>query len=180
MSSDSGKDAGLSFRYNDGGRQAAGYRGLAGDCVTRALAILLELDYRDTYRTVARAVQSVTGRRSARNGVPGKLTPKVFAAYGLRKVSLPPGRRPTLAEAHARFGNCIVQSRRPLSAVCNGSLQDVLDLRDARTPDGLGGTVLTPRKAMSVWLPPGPALPKPSRKVPPPAAPFTPSDVLSF
>lgn len=34
---------------NDGGRADAGFKGQAGDCVTRAIAIAAELDYREVY-----------------------------------------------------------------------------------------------------------------------------------
>jgi hypothetical protein len=33
------------FRYDDGGRKAAGFKGRAGDCVTRAIAIAAQLPY---------------------------------------------------------------------------------------------------------------------------------------
>jgi len=39
----------MEIKYNDGGRQEAGYRGDTGDCVTRAIAIALELDYKEVY-----------------------------------------------------------------------------------------------------------------------------------
>ena len=29
----------IDYRYDDGGREAAGYRGKTGDCVVRAIAI---------------------------------------------------------------------------------------------------------------------------------------------
>ena len=39
----------MNFVYNDGGREAAGYKGHAGDCVTRAIAIACELPYQEVY-----------------------------------------------------------------------------------------------------------------------------------
>ncbi len=62
-------------KYDDGGREAAGYKGSAGDCVVRAVAIAAELDYKTIYQDMARINQrshvrnSASGRRSARNGV---------------------------------------------------------------------------------------------------------------
>lgn len=35
--------------YNDGGRKEAGYKGIAGDCATRAIAIALKLPYQEVY-----------------------------------------------------------------------------------------------------------------------------------
>jgi hypothetical protein len=37
------------FVYDDGGREAAGYKGTTGDCVTRAIAIACELPYQEVY-----------------------------------------------------------------------------------------------------------------------------------
>ena len=34
---------------DDGGREAAGFKGKAGDCFARALAIAAEMPYRDAY-----------------------------------------------------------------------------------------------------------------------------------
>ncbi len=35
--------------HDDGGREAAGYKGKTGDCVTRAIAIACELPYQEVY-----------------------------------------------------------------------------------------------------------------------------------
>lgn len=43
----------LLFHYNDGGRAAAGYRGKARDCATRAIAIATARPYQDIYRALA-------------------------------------------------------------------------------------------------------------------------------
>lgn len=39
----------LGFQFNDGGREAAGFKGGAGDCVVRAIAIAAELPYMQVY-----------------------------------------------------------------------------------------------------------------------------------
>jgi len=67
------------FRYNDGGRAEAGFKGNAGDCVTRALTIATERPYREIYDRLAHGnatqrrsptVKSASaGKRSARNGI---------------------------------------------------------------------------------------------------------------
>ena len=36
----------MNYKHNDGGRKAAGYKGVAGDCGARAMAIALQLDYK--------------------------------------------------------------------------------------------------------------------------------------
>jgi len=64
------------FKQNDGGREAAGFKGSAGDCVTRAVVIATQQDYRTVYnalsegcRTQRRTSRSPQRRSSARNGV---------------------------------------------------------------------------------------------------------------
>lgn len=63
------------FQLNDGGRSAAGFKGQAGDCVTRAIAIATGQPYREVYDALnGLATRERTGRRkrgksSARTGV---------------------------------------------------------------------------------------------------------------
>ena len=42
--------SGLKLKINDGGRSAAGYRGKAGDCVVRSIAIASEQSYKKIYK----------------------------------------------------------------------------------------------------------------------------------
>ena len=67
-----------SFKYNDGGRAEAGYKGTTGDCVTRAVAIAAALPYKKVYDQLAEgnATQRTTknsskssGKKTARNGI---------------------------------------------------------------------------------------------------------------
>lgn len=63
------------FAFNDGGRAAAGFKGSAGDCVTRAVAIATGQPYADVYAALSKGTrcQRLTKRSkakaSARNGV---------------------------------------------------------------------------------------------------------------
>lgn len=66
----------IAFVKNDGGRHGAGYKGQAGDCVTRAIAIAADLPYRTVYERLAAGAASQraskhTGKqpKSARNGI---------------------------------------------------------------------------------------------------------------
>ena len=46
----------MNYTYNDGGRQTEGcYKGTAGDCGARAMAIALELNYKVVYKEIAQA-----------------------------------------------------------------------------------------------------------------------------
>jgi hypothetical protein len=42
----------MKFQFNDGGRVAAGYKGSAGDCVVRSVAIVTGLPYQEIYDQV--------------------------------------------------------------------------------------------------------------------------------
>lgn len=64
------------FKYNDGGRADAGYKGYAGDCVCRAVAIAAQLPYAEVYARLSEgnAKQRKTkgekkNAKSARNGI---------------------------------------------------------------------------------------------------------------
>lgn len=102
------------FCYDDGGRADAGYRGQAGDCVTRAIAIAARMHYQEVYDELnALSVHERTGKRkrgtsNARTGVyrqtwqaflesiGWKWTPTMSIGSGckvhLRADELPPGR----------------------------------------------------------------------------------------
>lgn len=43
---------GIRFVENDGGRAAAGFEGIAGDCVTRAIAIVSGLPYKEIHESL--------------------------------------------------------------------------------------------------------------------------------
>ena len=61
--------------YHDGGRVAAGFKGSAGDCVVRAVAIATDQDYMEVYRALSEGCRSQRKthrsrtKASARNGV---------------------------------------------------------------------------------------------------------------
>lgn len=43
------------FKYNDGGRELAGYKGKTGDCVTRAICIATNKPYQEVYDAIHEA-----------------------------------------------------------------------------------------------------------------------------
>ena len=71
----------VTFHRDDGGREAAGFKGRAGDCVTRAIAIASGRPYQEIYDRLAegnatqrmsrreRQSNSRTGRKTARHGI---------------------------------------------------------------------------------------------------------------
>jgi hypothetical protein len=61
----------MEFIWDDGGRSDCGYVGLAGDCVTRAIAIATGTSYRDIYRTLGE-IASMTPRDGVATSVSGE------------------------------------------------------------------------------------------------------------
>lgn len=59
----------MTWVYDDGGRAAAGFKGDAGDCVARAIAIAAERPYLEVYDALAELAALRKRPRSARNGV---------------------------------------------------------------------------------------------------------------
>ena len=78
----------MEWVYNDGGRAAAGYKGTAGDCVCRAIAIATERPYQEVYDLIneygkmERTGKRKRGKSSARNGVYKETIRKIMAHYG--------------------------------------------------------------------------------------------------
>ena len=125
--------------YNDGGREAYGYKGTAGDCVTRAICIAAMLPYDEVYKRLADGMgtQRKTKRtrstgRSARNGVSVKR--KWFKDY-MRDLGwkfVPTMGIGTGCKVHMRAdelprGRIIVSLSKHYAAVIDGVLHDTHD-----------------------------------------------------
>lgn len=130
----------MKYIYNDGGRAAAGFKGTAGDCVARAIAIAAELPYLDVYNRLAelnskfrgRQCASKRGVKSARNGI--RVQSKAFKDY---MASLGWRWTPTMligqgCKVHLRpdelpGGRLIVAVSRHYTAVIDGVIHDTAD-----------------------------------------------------
>ena len=143
----------ISFRYNDGGRSEAGYRGDTGDCVCRATAILAGADYKELYKRYADLHHKRHGTRTARNGINKADYERVFKQLGLEKVKLGRGPKPTFTEAWEQFGDCIVTTTRHICAIVDGALQDTEDIRVYDWLNDNGSVETNERKARSIWIP---------------------------
>ncbi len=71
----------MKFQFNDGGRQAAGYKGDAGDCVTRSIAIATGIPYQEVYDMLSEG--NATQRRSKKKLRFGNKHQKKSAAHGI-------------------------------------------------------------------------------------------------
>jgi hypothetical protein len=127
----------MKWEYNDGGRKKAGYKGDAGDCAVRAIAIATGKPYQEVYDRINEISKSErTGKRkkgksSARTGVfrdtfkkyleaelGWKWTPTMFIGQGCR-IHLREGELPK--------GTLIVNLSKHYAAVINGIVQDTHD-----------------------------------------------------
>ncbi len=130
------RDMGRHFQFDDGGRASAGYRGKAGDCVVRAIAIATDRPYQQIYEMVnGAAAYERTGKRkrgvsNARTGVYRTSIRRVMKSLGwvwtptmqigsgctvhLRVDELPPGR-------------LVVSVSKHLTAVIDGVIHDTHD-----------------------------------------------------
>ena len=129
----------IEFTYNDGGRFAAGYRGKAGDCVARAIAIASGLSYAEVYNALAEGTGNQprtkrTGKRprSARNGINTRR--KWFKDY-MRSIGfewtptmhIGQGCKVHLREDELPHGRLVVQVSNHYTAVIDGHLHDIYD-----------------------------------------------------
>lgn len=145
----------VDFVHDDGGREAAGFRGkAAGDCATRACAIILGLPYRHVYKKMAEINAAVCSpgakRRSPSKGVAVGAAKCVFASLGLIEVEPPDGRMMTLTEAYNEFGDllAITNGGEHITAVLEGAARDVWDPRfelTAKRKQTLAEAIFVPR-----------------------------------
>ena len=86
----------MKFNFNDGGRAAAGFKGQAGDCVTRAIAIATGLPYRQVYDGIN---QIGSAEKVTRSGPPG-------CPLEHRGAAAPPATATVLAPPSAKMSGC--------------------------------------------------------------------------
>lgn len=126
----------VAFTYDDGGRRAAGFKGPAGDCCARAIAIATTEDYRTIYDRLNELAKSERtgkrkrGRSSARAGVYTSTMHRYMKSIGWAWT-------PTMqigsgCKVHARAdelpsGRLILNLSRHFAAFVNGALHDTYD-----------------------------------------------------
>ena len=121
----------MDWVFDDGGRASAGYKGSAGDCVCRSIAIVTGHPYKELYAELAHGMGSQRKSRgaSARNGITtGRKwfkdymrslgfiwTPTMLVGQGC-KVHLVNGELP--------MGRLVVSLSRHYTAVIDGVIRD--------------------------------------------------------
>jgi hypothetical protein len=129
-----------SFTYNDGGRAETGYRGKAGDCVVRAIAIATQQPYGDVYSAInelaKKEIVRKRSRSSARNGVGRKVYQPYLESLGWRWVptmKIGAGCKVHLRAEELPAGRLIVRASKHIVAVIDGVINDTYDSsRDGR------------------------------------------------
>ncbi len=125
------------FRQDDGGREAAGYRGGGGkrrDCVVRAIAIATERDYQEIYDMVIEYAKAERPRgRTKRShpstvGVHTRTTRKIMADLGW--VWVPTMQVGSGCQVHLRAdqlppGRLVVTVSKHVTAVVDGVIHDL-------------------------------------------------------
>jgi len=114
----------MNYVYNDGGRKAAGYKGIAGDCGARAIAIALGMEYKTVYKLFAEENKNMGFAKSARDGVHKVVMTTVLNRLGWFWVEAPKysGRKAKAIDLPA--GTYIARQAGHFVAVMNGVPQD--------------------------------------------------------
>ena len=117
----------MDFVYSDGGRAAAGYKGTAGDCGARAMAIALGLDYKTVYKELAQANADHGRAKSARNGMNKDIYSEVLKRHGWVWKPAPKfvGRKARCSDMPA--GAVIAKQAHHFVAVIDGVAHDIWD-----------------------------------------------------
>jgi hypothetical protein len=124
----------MDFVYNDGGRAAAGYKGRAGDCVVRAIAIATQKPYQEVYDAInslvlTERVHRGRTRSSPRSGV-GRTTYESYLIEQLgwewiATMQVGSGCRVHLRTEELPRGRLVVRLSRHLTAVIDGVIHDI-------------------------------------------------------
>jgi hypothetical protein len=117
----------MTYVYNDGGRKQAGYKGIAGDCGARAIAIALDMDYKTVYKLVAEENKNMGFAKSARDGVHKFVMTAVLNRLGWFWVEAPKYKSRKAKAVDLPAGTYIARQAGHFVAVKDGVPQDTWD-----------------------------------------------------
>jgi len=132
----------MKVQFNDGGRVAAGYKGGAGDCVVRSVAIATELPYQQVYDLVNKlSARERTGKRkrgtsNARTGVHKSTIKWLMESLGWQwtpTMQIGSGCTVHLRADELPSGRLVVSVSKHLTAVINGVIHDTHDCSRGET-----------------------------------------------
>jgi hypothetical protein len=120
----------MKFKYNDGGRAEAGYKGTTGDCVVRAIAIASGKPYQEVYDAINVAAQRERrkrGKSSARTGVHRATYEPYLLNLGFTwtpTMRIGSGCKVHLLKEELPAGTLIVSLSKHLTTVIDGVIHD--------------------------------------------------------
>lgn len=125
----------VGYVRDDGGREEAGYRGHAGDCGTRAAAIVTGVPYQEVYDRInelAQAERPRSGRKrsNARTGIWPRTLNRFLEEHGYEWVptmTVGSGCTVHLRADELPAGRIVVRVSKHFAAVINGVLHDTHD-----------------------------------------------------
>ncbi len=133
----------MNYQYDDGGREAAGFKGITGDCVCRAIAIATERPYKEIYNLIneygkkerpnrkTRKGNKYNGSRSsARTGVYKDTIRKIMEHLGWKwtpTMQVGVGCTVHLTEDELPKGRLVAIVSRHAVAVIDGVIHDIYD-----------------------------------------------------
>jgi len=119
------------FIYDDGGRAAAGFKGSAGDCVVRAIAIASGRSYVEVYNTLHLAAKQrqrhKRGSTTPRSGVSRKVYEPYLLSLGFRWVptmKIGSGCKVHLRSEELPKGTLVVAVSKHLTTMIDGVIHD--------------------------------------------------------
>lgn len=123
----------MEFKYNDGGREKAGFKGTTGDCVTRAIAIATGKDYKEIYdRIYELSKNERTGKKkrdisNPRKGVYRTTFKKILKEEGFERIptsGIGIGFKARLRKEDLPSGTIICQVSKHFTCVVDGVIND--------------------------------------------------------
>jgi hypothetical protein len=126
----------MKFQYNDGGRSKSGYKGKAGDCGVRAIAIVTERSYQEVYdeiNLIGKTEHMTKGRKSrssARDGIYKGTFKRYMANLGWKWIPtmfVGQGCQVHLREDELPKGRIICNVSKHYVAVIDGVINDTFD-----------------------------------------------------
>lgn len=122
------------YQYNDGGREAAGFRGKAGDCVVRAIAIASKRDYATVYSEINQLSARERGAKRSKANAGVYTSKQAFKNYmtsmGWRFIAtmtIGSGCKVHLKAEELPAGRIICSVSKHYVAVIDGVINDIFD-----------------------------------------------------
>ena len=153
----------MAWRFDDGGRAAAGYEGTARDCVVRTIAIATGRPYQEVYEAIGIEAERerprrATGRRSSpRKGVKRMTYQRYLESLGWvwhPTMQIGSGCTVHLCEEDLPGGRLIVRVTRHLTAVIDRVVHDNHDPQRGGVVQENGTTRISRRCVYGFYAPP--------------------------